>query len=160
MPAGWRTVARAGGSEEGYEGNGTWVHARDPRYAASDVMTLGCAPVTRDDYPDPVAALEGTYERSRHAPGIGLVLQFPTAQAAAAYYRVYLSQLAACRHPDDPVTVKIIPSNLGLIDQRSGVEADWTEVGRLTGARLTMVILTDPHHGRTLAQSEQLLHQM
>ena len=60
IPRGWRTVVRAGGPEEGYEGNGTWVHGRDPRYAALDVISIGCAAVTRDDYRDPIHALEGT----------------------------------------------------------------------------------------------------
>ena len=40
-----RTAALEGGEEEGFEGNGTWVHSRDPRYAAQDVIGVGCAPI-------------------------------------------------------------------------------------------------------------------
>jgi len=57
VPAGWRTVARKGGVEEGFQGNGTWVHARDPRYAALEVVSLGCADISRAGFPDPVSAL-------------------------------------------------------------------------------------------------------
>ena len=67
-----------GSDEEGFEGNGTWVHARDPRYAAQDVITLGCATVTRDDYTDPDAALEGNYHNRSGDRGIGLVLELTT----------------------------------------------------------------------------------
>lgn len=76
VPAGWRTAALPGSDEEGFQGNGTWVHARDPRYAAQDVITLGCSLVTRDDYTDPSAALEGNYKnhsrRSWHWSGAGI----------------------------------------------------------------------------------------
>ena len=160
MPAGWHTVVRVGGSEEDYRGNGTWVHARDPRYAAQAVITLGCAEVTRDDYPDPVAALEGTYEKRRGEPGIGLVLQFADAKAAAAFYSVYLDQVRACRAPDGPVVIRTVPSRLGLIDHRTAPDGNWTEVARLTGPRLTLIILTDPAHHRSRAASESLLRHI
>jgi hypothetical protein len=29
IPAGWQTAVLEGGDEEGFHGNGTWVHARD-----------------------------------------------------------------------------------------------------------------------------------
>lgn len=160
VPAGWRSVVRAGGSEEDFQGNGTWVHARDPRYAAFGVITLGCAEVTRDDYPDPTAALEGTYQKKKDQPGIGLVLQFASERQAAAYYRVYLRQIRACRTPDGPVVVEVVPSALGLIDRRSSADGDWTEVGRLSGSRLTLVILSDPGHRRSRADSEALLRDI
>lgn len=160
VPAGWHRVVRAGGSEEGYEGNGTWVHARDPRYAAHAVITPGCADITRDDYPDPVAALEGTYEKRRGEPGVGLVLQFASAREAALFYRVYVSQVQACRKPDSPVAIDTVPSPLGLIDRRTASDGDWIEVARLTGSRLTLIMLTDPGHHRSRATSEALLRQI
>jgi hypothetical protein len=160
VPSGWRTVVRKGGSEEGYEGNGTWVHARDPRYAAQDVITLGCAAVTRDDYPDPTAALEGTYAKAKGESGIGLVLQFATPQRAAAFFSVYRKQVKACTGDDAPVQAKIVGSALGLIDHRSYPDGDWTEVGRLVGSRLTLIILSDPGHKITRGESEALLRQV
>jgi hypothetical protein len=160
VPTGWRTVVRPGGSEQGYEGNGTWVHARDPRYAAQDVVTLGCADVTRDDYPDPSAALEGTYEKKKNEPGIGLVLQFSTEKKAIAFYDVYLEQLRACRQPGGLVRTTILASSLGLIDHRTSSDGDWTEVGTRVDTRVTLIILTDPGHHITRAQSESLLRQV
>ena len=59
-----------GGDEEGFLGNGTWVHARDPRYAAQDVIAVGCAAVTRDDYADPTR-LEGNYVIAQATQGSG-----------------------------------------------------------------------------------------
>ena len=148
---------RAGGSEEGYQGNGSWVHARDARYAAQDVVTLQCGQVTRDDYPDPTTALEGTYDKAG-LPGIGLVLEFASEHKARAFYSVYLRQVRSC--PPDDGRVKVLESELGLIDQRSYDDGDWTEVARLQGARLTLVILADPGHRISKAASEALLRQI
>lgn len=160
VPAGWRTVARKGGAEAGYQGNGTWVHARDPRYAAHDVITLGCAPVTRDDYPDPTSALEGSYAQGKHGSGIGLVLEFGRVEQAQRYYRRYVQQIRACRDPAGPLVARIVPSSLGLIDRRSYPDGDWLEVGAIHGTRLTLVLLTDPGQHRTRSTAEQILRQI
>jgi hypothetical protein len=163
VPTGWRTVARKGSSEEGYQGNGTWVHARDPRYAAHDVVTLGCTEVTRDDYPDPVAALEGTYKTKKGGAGVGLVLQFSNQQRARTFFEVYLKQIRACNQPNGPVLIKVIPSSAGLIDQRTDPvdpTNDWTEVGLMKDQRVTLVVLTDQGHKRSRTQSERLLSQI
>ena len=161
MPKGWRTVARKGGGEQDYVGNGSWTHARDPRYAAQDVITIGCAPITRDDYTDPIAALEGTYGHKgaiNSQPGIGELLQFKTAADAAGYYQHYLDQVRACNDPNGQVYAKIIESDHGLIDQRVyDGSTDWTEIGKLTGTRLTLIILTDPGHTITKAAAEAVL---
>jgi hypothetical protein len=160
VPRGWRTVVRAGGPEEGYEGNGTWVHGRDPRYAALDVISIGCATVTRDDYRDPVYALEGTYRNSVGAPGVGLVLQFSGPDAATGYFKLYRDQVAACEATDDPVRTTIVPSHAGLIDRRRYPDGDWTEVAKISGVRLTMIILSDPGHKITTDAAEKLLAQI
>lgn len=156
VPDQWRTAVRTGGSEAGFEGNGTWVRGRDPRYAAQDIITLGCADVTRDDYPDPTAALEGSYERAGQ-PGIGLVLQFADEAKAKAFYTVYTRQVRACSASDGPVVIEVVDSDRGLIDRRTYPDGDWTEVGALRGTRLTLVILSDPGHRITRQQSERLL---
>jgi hypothetical protein len=160
VPAGWRGVVRKGGAEQGYQGNGTWVHGRDPRYAAQDAITIGCASITRDDYPDPTAALEGTYGRkgATDTPGIGLALQFRSATDARTYYRQYVAQVRACTDPNGQVTATVVPSNLGLIDRRTyDGSTDWTEVAALHGARATFVILTDPGHRISRDQAEAIL---
>ena len=156
VPSGWRTIAREGGEEEGYLGNGTWIHGRDPRYAAFDVITMGCAAVTRDDYRDPTSALEGTYDR-RGEPGIGLVLEFATAAEATAYFDLYIAQAQACRGDDAPVQINVLRRDGGLIDQRSYPDGDWTEVGKAAGRRVTLIILSDPGHEISSAQANSLL---
>jgi hypothetical protein len=160
VPAGWRTVVRAGGAEEGFQGNGTWVRARDPRYAASDVITIGCADITRDDYPDPVAALEGSYVDDGGAPGVGLALDFADDDAAAAYWERYTEQVQACSTLDEPVRTELLEGLPGLVDHRTYPDGRWTEVGRRSGARITLVILSD--EGRTIGRAEAraLLEQM
>ncbi len=161
MPAGWQKVARAGGAEEGYRGNGTWVHGRDPRYAAQDTITIGCASITRDDYPDPVAALEGTYGKrgaTDSRPGVGLALQFRSASDAHAYYRQYVAQVRACSDPNGQVVATVVPSPLGLIDHRTyDGSTDWTEVAAVHGVRATFLILTDPGHRIGRDQAEAIL---
>ncbi len=158
VPAGWRTVARPGGAEEGYEGNGTWVHAKDPRYAARDLITIGCAEVTRDDYPDPTAALEGSYVREK-APGVGLVLQFDDAAQATTFFDRYLAQVRACTDPD-VVAAAVVPSSQGLIDRRRYPDGDWTEVAVRRGDRATFVILNDGDRPTSTAAAEKILDQI
>lgn len=157
VPAGWKTVARPGGAEEGYEGNGTWVHAKDPRYAAQDLITIGCAPVTRDDYPDPTAALEGSYVR-KSAPGVGLVLQFADDAKATAFFARYVAQVRACTDPD-VVQATVVPSSAGLIDRRTYPDGDWTEVAARRGSRATFVVLNDGGATSTKA-AEAILAQI
>jgi hypothetical protein len=159
-PHGWHTVVLSGGPDEGYQGNGTWVHGRDPRYAAQDVITVGCKAITRDDYRDPLHALEGTYRNAAGAPGVGLVLQFSGPGPAARFYDLYRAQVAACTTATDPVRTTIVPSGAGLIDRRRYPDGDWTEVAKLSGSRLTMIILTDPGHKISKAAAERLLGQI
>ncbi|WP_375423245.1 hypothetical protein [uncultured Friedmanniella sp.] len=164
VPAGWRTVARTGSEEEGYRGNGTWVHARDPRYAAQDVITIGCADVTRDDYPDPVAALAGDYVDAADHPGVGLALQFADADAAGRYWTRYVDQVRACTTLDDPVHTELVAASStgpdGLIDRRTYPDSRWTEVARRSGARVTLVILTDAGPRLTTTEARRLIEQL
>ena len=155
VPSGWKTIAREGGEEEGYLGNGTWVHERDPRYAAFDVITIGCEAVTRDDYTDPTAALEGTYQR-KGEPGIGLVLEFATPAQAEGYFDLYRRQVAACQGDDAPVQITRVDSPTGLIDRRAYPDGDWTEVGNVNDRRVTLIILSDPG-GRISARDARAL---
>jgi hypothetical protein len=136
-------VALDGGDEEGFKGNGTWVHARDPRYAAQDVVGVGCAAVTRDDYADPVAALEGNYRSKAGAPGIGLALQFADPGAARRYFELYGEQVRACTTKPGPVRTSLITGVDGLADHRRYDDGEWTEVGRQSGDRVVLVILND-----------------
>jgi hypothetical protein len=160
VPAGWRTVALEGGTEEGFRGNGTWVHARDPRYAAQDAITIGCADVTRDDYPDPVAALEGNYTGRNGAPGVALALEFADAAAATRYWTRYTDQVRACQTLDDPVRTELVVDGDGLVDRRTYPDGAWTEVARQVGTRVTLVILNDEGQAITAGQARRLLAQI
>jgi hypothetical protein len=160
VPAGWRRVVRSGGEEEGYQGNGTWVHGRDPRYAAQDVITVGCAPVTRDDYIDPVAALEGTYESRRRQPGVGLVMQFKKPTEASHFFRLLVDQVSACTDAAGQVRTAIVRSSTGLVDRRTYPDSTWTEIGRQVGSRVTLIILADPGHRISVAAAERILAQI
>ncbi|HSU35442.1 MAG TPA: hypothetical protein VLJ88_07265 [Propionibacteriaceae bacterium] len=159
VPAGWRTVALAGSEEEGFEGNGTWVHARDPRYAAYDVIGIGCRSVTRDEYTDPVAALEGNYESRTGAPGIGLVLEFGGVADANRFFELYRQQVRACTRSDGSVRTTIVSETDGLVDRRTYPDSEWTEIARQTGSRVTMIILTDPGHRISRAATRAILDQ-
>jgi hypothetical protein len=160
VPAGWRTAKLKGGDEQGFDGNGTWVHARDPRYAAQDVITIGCADVTRDDYTDPTAALEGNLRNSAGEPGVGLVLQFADEAAATHYFALYTRQVQACTHADDPVRTRPVPGVTGLADRRTYPDGTWTEVGRQVGRRVTLFVLSDPGFKITPAQAQRLIDRI
>jgi hypothetical protein len=160
IPTGWRTAVLPGGDEEGFHGNGTWVHAREPRYAAQDVIALGCSPVTRDDYTDPSAALEGNYQNQSGDPGIGLVLEFPDEQAATTYFELYRRQIQACTRRDLPVRTAILSGVDGLVDRRTYPDSEWTEIVERNGRQITLIILTDPGHSITKASAQRILDQI
>jgi hypothetical protein len=160
VPAGWRTAKLKGGDEQGFDGNGTWVHARDPRYAAQDVITIGCAEVTRDDYTDPTSALEGNLRSRTGEPGVGLVLQFPDEASATHYFALYTRQVQACTEPHDPVRTALLPGVTGLADRRTYPDSEWTEVGRQVGRRVTLIVLSDPGFAITGEQAQRLIDRI
>lgn len=149
-----------GGDEEGFLGNGTWVHARDPRYAAQDVIAVGCAAVTRDDYADPTAALEGNYVDRSGDPGVGLVLEFGDEQAATRYFDLYRSQVHACTTTDQPVHTAIVSAVSGLVDRRTYPGSKWTEIAERNGRLITLIILSDPGHAMSKASAQRVLDQI
>ena len=165
VPAGWRTVTLPGGDEEGFRGNGTWVHARDPRYAAFDAITVGCSDVTRDDYTDPSAALEGNYRKGAD-DGVGLVLEFDDPDAAQRYFARYRDQVAACRASgSEPRTALLgepvaTDGGRGLIDRRDYSDGRWIEVAELNRNRLTLIVLSDPEHRLNVSWAQALLDRI
>lgn len=160
IPAGWETAVLEGSDEEGFEGNGTWVHARDPRYAAQDVITLGCATVTRDDYTDPDAALEGNYHNRSGDRGIGLVLEFDDELTATHYFELYRRQVRSCNTRNEPVRTRILSGLSGLVDRRTYPDSRWTEIAERNGRRITMIILSDPGHAISKDSAQRILDQI
>lgn len=154
VPSGWRTVEPPGNGEIGQPGNGTWVQSVDPRYAAQGAVGVGCAQVTRDDYRDPTAALEGGYESRAGVPGVGLALEFASAGDASAFWALYVRGVRACTGRSDGISTSrvrelVLPSGSGLVDRRTDETQDpqdWTEVGALHGTRVVLVSLGDPGH--------------
>jgi hypothetical protein len=160
IPTGWETAALEGSDEEGFEGNGTWVHARDPRYAAQDVITLGCDSVTRDDYTDPAAALEGNYHNRSGDRGIGLVLEFDDERAATDYFELYRRQVQSCTARDEPVHTTILSGVSGLVDRRTYPDSKWTEIAERNGRRITLIILSDPGLAISKVSAQRILDQI
>jgi hypothetical protein len=160
IPSGWQTAVLDGGDEEGFLGNGTWVHARDPRYAAQDVIALGCAAVTRDDYADPAAALEGNYQDRSGGPGIGLVLEFDDEHAASDYFELYSRQVQSCTTRDEPVHTTIVSGVTGLVDRRTYPDSKWTEIAERNGRRITLIILSDPGQAISKTAAQRILDQI
>jgi hypothetical protein len=159
IPSGWRTAVLPGSDEEGFQGNGTWVHSR-PRYAAQDVIAFGCISVTRDDYTDPSAALEGNYQNQSGDRGIGLVLEFPDEQTAIKYFDPYKRQVEACTRRDQPVRTALVSGVGGLVDRRTYPDSEWTEIAERNGSRITLIILTDPGHSITKPSAQRILDQI
>lgn len=157
VPEGWKTIARPGGDEEGFRGNGTWVHARDPRYAAQAAITVGCRDITRDDYTDPTAALEGNYEDAEGEPGVALLLDFADASDAVRWFDLYQLQVQACSKVDEPVRTTIVPTETGLADRRRYPDGTWLEVVKQSGSTVTLIILSDPGQRITAVGASRLL---
>ncbi len=94
QPDGWSGDVRDGSRDEGFTGNGTWLHAVDPATKGTDVLAVGCA-VTTTDAPQPVAALEGNLATDSQS-GISVAMQFATQTEAEQYFAAWQSQMTAC----------------------------------------------------------------
>lgn len=137
-PDGWEPTARPGSYEEGYLGNGTWVHATSAPHSAYAAIALGCAEV--GPYPEPVAALEGTLADDEGRPGVGLTLEFAAEADAAGYFAEWVRQAEACE---------------GLMTERISLDADtwlgrrtldtvWSEATAVRGSTVRLLIVGDP----------------
>lgn len=138
VPDGWSPTARPGSPDDGFLGNGTWVHATSPSHSAFAAISLGCTDLRA--YPEPAAALEGTLTNADGAAGVGLVLEFADAAEAQAYFAEWVRQAEAC---------------LGTVTQRLALTADtwvgrrnldtvWSETVGVRGASVSLLIVDDP----------------
>ncbi len=141
-PPGWKPVVAAGGPDEGYIGNGTAARARDPRYAAYEILAIGCAPVTRADWTDPTGALEVELGNGSQQ-GFGEALQFATAANATTWFTVWKQQLTACTDVPNVTIVTQGPNRLiGRRDYGSG--ESYAELALVEGRLIRLYILADP----------------
>ncbi|WP_143028245.1 hypothetical protein [Tessaracoccus flavus] len=138
VPDGWEPTARPGSPEEGYLGNGTWVHATSPEHSAYAAIALGCTDVGA--YPTPVAALEGTIVGPDGQPGVGLALEFGSQDDAAAYFAEWTRQAEACV---GTVTEKVSLDDETWVGRRL-LDTVWSEAVALSGTSVRLLILDDP----------------
>lgn len=139
IPSGWATDVREGSLDEGFIGNGTWVHAREAQFSAIGVMTVGCADVDDTSWEAPEAALEGNLTREGQ-PGVVLALQFSSDEAAKQFFDGFVGQLEACESQGTVTRVDASPDTwLG----RRDLGQQWSEVAGVEGPRLTTLIVSD-----------------
>lgn len=137
-PEGWSPTARPGSLEEGYLGNGTWVHAVSAEYSAFAAISLGCTDLRA--YPLPVAALEGTLSGPDGQAGIGVTLEFGSPAEAEAYFEEWVRQAEACLGSG----TKLITRQPDLWLGRRNLDTVWSEAVGLRGEQVVLLIVDDP----------------
>ncbi len=93
-PEGWGEAVLEGSPDDGFTGNGTWLHAVDPARKGTDVLAIGCA-ATTTDAPEPIAALEGNLS-SEGRPAVSVAMQFASEGEAQTYFAAWEAQMRAC----------------------------------------------------------------
>lgn len=156
----WRPYADPGGVEAGFEGNGSWVRARQARDVVDGLAPLGCLglPPRTPALPRPTAALEGTYVSvGGQGRGVSLVLEFATAAQAQVFFTAQQRLVTACGRPrlsvaratSSPASLAITPHLVRaelVVDDRVeyGVDASplvWHEVIVRRGTRVSLLTL-------------------
>ncbi len=144
LGAGWRTYADPGGADDGWTGNGTFVHARSGRDASVGVQPLGCQTRPRESLPTPGFALQGSYRSRVGAPAQAIVMQFGTPEAAARYFAGLESMLTGCTTADGPAGIVVrtdtaTPTSFTGLRTYAGHET-WREHDVRVGARVTVIL--------------------
>ena len=153
---GWSRYVDPGDVAEGYTGNGSWVRARGAAEVVQSVVPLGCVGLSAPPaLPVPKHALEATYRGPGDAPGVALVLDYPTEQQASAFVAGMTKIARACRRPaaevgpDDPLTAVVTPVRIdrtSVLDRRreygfGASEWLWSEMVVREGRRVGLLIL-------------------
>jgi D-alanyl-D-alanine carboxypeptidase len=144
LGSGWRRFADPGGPEDGWVGNGTFVHARNARGAAVGVLPLGCAARASAALPAPRFALQGSYVSRDSRSAQAVVMQFVTRADAVTYFAGLEQRLLRCTTADGPSGVSVRALH---VTRRSfdGVRTyaghqTWREADRRSGARVTVLL--------------------
>ena len=135
-PDGWQGDVRDGSLEEGFTGNGTWLHAVDPATKGTDVLAVGCADTTTDA-PEPVAALEGNLGTGGQ-PGVSVAMEFATQDEAARYFDAWTAQKRACLGSTVTESGSTADTWLGQWDVDGEL---WSEAGGQRGAVVKLTLL-------------------
>lgn len=157
LRGGWAPYEDPGGVEAGFDGNGSWVRARDPAELAAGLRPIGCAAASEPPaLPEPTAALEGTYVSERgEGRGVSVVMDYPDVASAQRFLTVLGRIVRDCAEPpggvraSDPLTLVIEPLTVTaeeVVDVRRerGVDASpltWTEVAIRDGSRIGLLAL-------------------
>lgn len=145
---GWQRYVEAGGEEEGWLGNGTFSHARDPHEAANGVLPLGCSYRPELTLPVPTHALQGSYRAVRGASAHALVLQFGSTRQARHYFAGLTTLLEGCDRADGVagLVVSKLDSqpthNAGV--RRYGDATRWSELDVQAGDRVAVLVSSRP----------------
>lgn len=135
---GWEPVAKPGSAEEGFMGNGTWVHATSAEHSAFAAIALGCTDL--GPYPLPMAALEGNLADDDGNPGVGLTLEFSSRSEAETYFAEWLRQAEACV---GSFTEKLTSTSETWVGLRH-LDTTWSETAGLRGNTVRFLIVQAP----------------
>lgn len=146
VPEGWERVAKEGSADEGFFGNGTWVHAVDPVLRGAGTLAVGCD-VAPPDLAGmvPTAVLEGTIEQDG-APGIVLAMEFSDEAAAERYFAEYKRQVGLC----EGTVVEQVGETERTWFGRRDLGQTWSEAAALNGDRATFIIMQSDIDDRLL----------
>ena len=107
---------------------------------------VGCAPVDRRTWVDPAHALEIAVTRDGR-PGVGLIMQFGSPNAAQTYHGAFVRQLRACpARPgaNQPGVTSLDLSTRLWLGRRTLLDGSvWAEVASLNGSTVRLWILQD-----------------
>lgn len=120
-------------------------------------MVVGCKDVNRAEWTDPKYALEVAYAKQGDK-GVGVAFEFNSPEDATKWWKLFLSQLAACKGSDNPrvTTAEATDSHyVGTRTYPGGLP--WTEAGLKNGSAIKMWIASDPQGALTPEQIKKFL---
>ncbi|NHB85174.1 M15 family metallopeptidase [Tessaracoccus sp. HDW20] len=143
-PDGWSPTARPGSTEEGYLGNGTWVHAVSPAHAALGAIALGCA----EPGPTPARRSAGGHPERRggeagRRPDARVRRRCCGAGVLRRMGHAGGGMPRGCHHPCQPGE----RTWLG----RRNLDTVWSEAVGLRGTRVVLLIVDSPDADLTAA---------
>ena len=136
VPPGWKPTNRP--VDDGLGSNGTWLRATSAEHSAYAAIALGCSEV--GPYPEPTAALEGTLTDAAGHPGVGLTLEFASADDAAGFFAEWVQQAEACV---GLATEKVSLTGDTWVGHRT-LETVWSEAVGHRGSTVKLVIVDTP----------------
>ncbi len=124
---GWTTGQTADGHGEL---DGDWLVARDPGDLNAALPPIGCLGITAPPaYPQPVAALQGTYiASSAGLDAVVISIQYASEAEAVAFMQSYARDISACPPPASPTDAYVRAITVEAADDARIVDR-WVESG-------------------------------